>query len=400
MSGKLFSLGLKSIRYEWIAMTLTSAALAAVLGPLLLLYGFKFGIIQALLAELDANPSTRQIVIQGEHNPLDADQIDAMRKVPGIAFLEPTSRTLAARAFLQKSGDGAGLSVQIEPTGAGDPILPRTVAPRANDTVLSFAAAADLGLSAGDEVRLSKQRSGDKGEETFAIRLRVLHVAARGAVTGKTAYILPAMVEALEQFADGYAVPDQGLAGRNPEERTQRYANVRLYAQTLEDVKLVAGALSGMGYQVTSRADEVEQVATLNRNLAAVFAMIAVVGAVGYTVSLAASLATMITQKRRLLSLLRLMGATRMSLLFFPLAQALAIASVGYGFASVLFFAVSEVANRRFAGALPNGGAICELTPAHFAMAAGATAAVAFVVVLIVGRAIARIAPAQVLHES
>lgn len=400
MNGRLFSLGLKSIRHEWIAMIFTSAALAAVLGPLLLLYGFKFGIIQALLAELDANPSTRQIIIQGEHNPLDAGQIDEMRKVPGIAFLEPTSRTLAARALLQKAGEGAGLSVQIEPTGAGDPILPKAMSPRPTETVLSFAAAADLGVSVGDDVRLSKQRTGDKGDETFSVRLKVLHVAARGAVTGKTAYLLPAMVEALEQFSDGYAVPDQGLAGRSPDERAQRYANVRLYARTLDDVKPVAAALASMGHQVASRADEVEQVATLNRNLAAVFGLIAVVGALGYTVSLAASLAAMIAQKRRLLSLLRLMGATRTSLLFFPLAQALAIAGVGYGLAAALFFAVSGVANHRFAGALPNGGAICDLAPAHFAMAAGATAVVVVVVVLIAGRAMARIAPAQVLHES
>ena len=45
------------------------AALAAVLGPLLLIYGFKFGIITALLGELEAPSHVRNVEALPEKQP-------------------------------------------------------------------------------------------------------------------------------------------------------------------------------------------------------------------------------------------------------------------------------------------------------------------------------------------
>lgn len=378
-------------------MIFTGAALAAVLGPLLLLYGFKFGVVEAMLTQLNANPESRRIKLLAEQRPLNESQIATLRQLPGVAFIEPMSRSIAGRSRLEKAE--ASVGVDVMPTGPGDPLLPAGLTLAQGEAMVSFPAAADLGLSPGDEVYLFNERFLSNRTERLRLRFRVRHIAARGAETGRTVFVQPSVIEEIERFKDGYAVPDQGVTGTDPRERVISYPYALLYAGTLQDVRPLVTALTAMGYRVSSRADEVEGTLTLSRNLATVFGLVALVGASGYTVSLSANLAATIRQKRRLLSLLRLMGASRLSLLFFPLAQAFAIASVGFMLSTVIFFVVSRIANSRFSGSSPGGEEVCYLTATHFAAAAAATGLVALLVVVLVSRSLASIAPAQVLHE-
>ncbi len=395
----IFWLGWKAVWRERILLIFCGAALAAVLGPLLLIYGFKFGLISALLGELESNATTRQIVLQGDYSLVPA-KIAEFGKLPHVAFVEPVSRTLAARLELQQAGkQDSGVTASLSPTGPADPLLPANIAIGTDEVALSFSLAERLQVKAGDEVRGMKHRNGANGEEEFVANLQVKYVIPRGLSIGDIAYMPPAFLEQVEQFSDGYEVPALRLPGKPAASRVTTYANIRLYASTIDDVKGVVKDLEGLGYNVSSRADEVEQVIGLNRSLAAVFTLVAAVGAVGYAVSLAASLAAAIAQKRKLLSLLRLMGARKYALLFFPLAQGLAIATVGFLMAAGVYWMVASVANQRFAGALPGQKDICHLTIGHFAFAAAATGLMVLLVIGLVSRPLTNLAPAQVLHE-
>lgn len=395
----LFVLGWRAILKERVLLLYCGASLGAVLGPLLLIYGFKFGIISALVNELEANAATRQIVLQGDYS-LSQERIEEMRKLPGVAFLQPVSRTLAARMEVQQESRGeTGINAGLQPTGPGDPLLPARMEIGENEVVLSFGLADKLQVKAGESVRAMKRRIVRGNEEELAPVLMVRYVVPRGLSLGDILYGSTDFLETVEAFSDGYEVPHFHLRGKPLSERTFAYANIRLYAATIGDVKRVAAAIEALGYRVSSRADEVEQVMNLNRSLAAVFALVAGVGAIGYTVSLAASLAATIAQKRRLLSMLRLMGATRYGLLLFPLAQAVAIAGVGYAMASGVYLLVAKVANTHFANSLPGNHEICHLAAEHFLIAAAATFVIAFVVVGLVSRSLTTLPPAEVLHE-
>jgi putative ABC transport system permease protein len=392
-------MGWKGVWREKVLLFYCGAALAAVLGPLLLIYGFKFGIITALLNELEANAATRQIVLQGDYT-LPPARIEELRQLPKVAFLEPMTRTLAARMEVQKADKAeTGLTATLLPTGPGDPLLPSGMVIEIDEGALSFSLAEKLHVQVGDSIRAMRRRVMSGNEEEFAATLLVRYIVPRGLAQGDTLYAPSSFLETAEQFSDGYEVRRFRLPGRPVTERETTFANVRLYAATISDVKVVAAAIEAMGYRVSSRADEVEQVMALNRSLAAVFALVASVGAVGYTVSLATSLAGAIEQKRRLLSMLRLMGATPRGLLLFPLAQGIAIAGVGYVMASAVYLVVAHVANGQFAGSLPGGGEICRLAPQHFLTAAASTFVIVLVVIALVARSLTTLPPAQVLHE-
>ena len=90
----LFLLGLKALWRQRTLLLFTSAGLAAVLGPLLLLYGFKFGVIAALLAALRDDPTNREIVLRGNYVVHPAD-IEKYRTWPEVAFVQPATDNAA-----------------------------------------------------------------------------------------------------------------------------------------------------------------------------------------------------------------------------------------------------------------------------------------------------------------
>ncbi|HTR86315.1 MAG TPA: hypothetical protein VMI56_17670 [Reyranella sp.] len=394
----VFFLGLKALWRQRTLLLFTSAGLAAVLGPLLLLYGFKFGVIAALLADLRNNPTNREIVLRGNYVVHPAD-IAKYRSWKELSFVQPETRSIAARMELVVPPPGKETRVAgVLPSGEGDPLLPKGMVLASDQIALSASLAERLHVKAGDRLLGRNQRGVDNGYETFEAPFTVAYVIDRRFAPGERAYTTVDMLVKLEAFLDGYEVPDLHLKGKPLGERPDTMESVRLYARTIEDVLELDHRFAALGFDVYTHADEVAGVLNLNTNLAAVFTLIAVIGSLGYTVSLAASLLGNIAQQRKLLSLIRLMGAGRGTLILFPLAQGLAISGAGFALSAALFLAVARLANLRFSGMLPDGALVCRLEPLQFAAALGGTFAVVGVVVLWVGRTLLSVSPAEVLH--
>lgn len=394
----LFTLGLKALWRQRTLLLFTSAGLAAVLGPLLLLYGFKFGVIAALLSALRDDPSNREVVLRGNYVLQPAD-IEKYRAWPEVAFVVPATRTIAARMDLVgPAPDGVNTGSGVLPSGAGDPLLPAGMVLQQDQVALSGALAARLKAKVGDRIVGRNRRTADRGPEEIAFDFTVAHVVDRRFATGDRAYVAVEVLFALEAFLDGYALPERNLGGKPLAGRADTPENVRMYARRIEDVPALDRRLAEAGFNVYSKADDVAGILGLNRSLETIFALIAGLGSLGYGVSLAASLLGNLAQQRKLLSLIRLMGAGRRQLLMFPLAQGLAIAGAGFAMSAVLFFAVASVANARFAALLPGGVDVCRLGAEHFALALLGTLAIVGLVVAWVGRTLLRVGPAEVLH--
>jgi putative ABC transport system permease protein len=277
----LFALGLKALWRERSQLLFTSTGLAAVLGPLLLLYGFKFGVIAGLLTALREDPTNREVLLRGNH-VLTAADIERYRGFPEVTFVLPASRTIAARMELVTPGPNPVVAgCTLVPSGAGDPLLPAGMVIESDQVALSASLAERLRVKAGDRIDGRNRRNGEHGSEQIEIEFTVVHVIDRRFAVGDRAYVSVDTVFRLEAFLDGYGLPDRGIAGKPISERPDVAENVRMYARSIEDVPALDKRLAALGFSVHSKADDVAGILGLNRSLAAVFGLIAALGSIG-----------------------------------------------------------------------------------------------------------------------
>jgi hypothetical protein len=76
------------------------------------------------------------------------------------------------------------------------------------------------------------------------------------------------------------------------------------------------------------------------------------------------------------------MGGSRLALAFFPLAQAVAIAAIGFGAAFGVYRALANVINLTFASALPANTTLCSLAAGDLIAAAAGTVIAAILAVV------------------
>ena len=101
-------------------------SLAAVLAPLLVLYGVKFGVLTTMTDRLRNDPRNLEIspVAGGRYTP---EFLANLADRSDVAFVLPRPRAISATMELA-AGEGLRrrvLNVSLEPTATGDPLLAR-----------------------------------------------------------------------------------------------------------------------------------------------------------------------------------------------------------------------------------------------------------------------------------
>ncbi|PWR19897.1 ABC transporter permease [Zavarzinia compransoris] len=369
-------------------------ALAAIMAPLLVLLGLKTGIVDTMRAQLLEDPRMREISSLGNRT-LGEPEIEALRQVPGLVFVVGRTRQLAATATLARADGSQAVTAELIATGPGDPLIAPLAAPLADgEAVLSAAAARRMALGPGDKFRLAVQRRLGEQVEGKALTLTVTGIAPAAAFGREGAFVSVDLLAALEDYRDGRPVPRLGWDGPNTLV-LRAFAGFRAVAGGIEAVAPAAARLEALGYTVSTRADEIETVLRLDRNLSAIFLIVAVIGGTGFALSLGASLIGHVARKRGELSLLRFMGLSTGGMAGFPLFQGVAIAILGTGLAVVVFLGAAEVINARFSEGLPGGGALCRLYPPQVAAVAGLALAVAVAASSLAGVRAARVEPGE-----
>lgn len=361
--------------------------LAAVLAPLLVLFGLKVGVIDSLRRQLLEDPRNREIVSLGNRG-FDAAWLTAMRGRPEVHFIMPRTRSLAATVDLSPAGSPATLTADLVPTAPGDPLLGATPAPGEGAVVLSAAAAQRLGVADGARLDAVASRVIDGRREALRLPVEVHHVLAPEAYPRAAAFAPLAVLERIEDYRDNRV-----------ETGARLYAGFRLYARDLESVAALSAELRRSDVEVRDHADEIARVLLLDRNLGVILGIVAAIGGLGYVVSLGASLWAQVERKRRDLALLRLIGMTAAGLVCFPVIQALAVALAGVVLAGLGFAIVAVVVNLYFSAGLQAGDAVCRLGAVHLVAAAAATLSVALIAALLAGRRAARVEPWEGLRD-
>ncbi|MBI2379798.1 MAG: ABC transporter permease [Gammaproteobacteria bacterium] len=368
----LWRLAFADYRHEALLSACAVLALAAVLAPLLILFGLKFGILSTLEARLLADPAVREIVPIGSGRYTAAD-IAALAERPETAFVLARTRPIAASADIYPAGGGQALHAEMLPTAAGDPLLDGEP-PAAGEMLLSQGLAERLGAWPGQSLMLAFGRS-DKGRQEYvrlSLKLKAVLPLSRFARDG--VFVPLPLLEAVEDYRDGLAVPAFGWPGRVEAERSaRRYPAFRLYARELDDVERLRRYFQDKGQEVQTQAGAIVNLRALSGNLGAVFWIVAGVAVLGAGATLAASGLAAVARKRRELSVLRLLGLSSRELVLFPVLQAGMTAGLGLAASALGYALAAGFLDRWFAKA---GETACRLLGTHWLLATLLTLAV------------------------
>jgi len=396
---KTLRLASRDYAHEWQMSGCFVLALAAVLGPMLVLFGLKFGIVGGMLEQLVENPENREV------RPVSSGRFDlawfqTMQRRSDVAFIVPRTRSIAATIDLNSAQSTRIVSAELIPSGPGDPLLPLDGAlPEGmSRVVLSQPAAEKLQVAAGDRIDGSVSRHYGGRKERQHVELTVAAVAPASAFAREGVFADVRLVEAIEDFRDGHAVPDLGWEGEaSPDARN--YPGFRLYAGSIYDVDTLKDDLTAQGVEVRTKAGDIELVMRMDRNLSAIYWAIAIIGLIGFSLSLGASLWANVDRKRKELSVLRLVGFRTGDIVWFPVTQAFYTGFLGWGLAIGIYFAAAYAINNMLADQMTTGQEVCVLLPQHYALALALTVGAAVFAAALAGWRSARIEPSEGLRE-
>jgi putative ABC transport system permease protein len=215
--GLIFRLAIADLFHEWVLSLCLVLALAAVIAPLLLIFGLKFGTIETLRSRLIQDPANREI------RPLTTisrgtDWFREMAGRPDVGFIIPTTRQIAASVFVKPTNSEVRVEADLIPTAENDRLLLENGSriPKPGEVVLTALAAQELNVQAGDHVTIIATRSHGGDSERATADMLVAGTLSVRASGLKAIYAPLPFLEDVEAYKDGLAVPEFHWAGSLP----------------------------------------------------------------------------------------------------------------------------------------------------------------------------------------
>ena len=136
-------LSLRDYSHERLLSACAIMGLAAVLAPLLVLFGVKNGIIHTMADRLIKDPRNLEISPIGSGR-FSREWISQQAALSEVAFIIPQTRSIAASMILgyQKAGKKRTLAVDLIPTAKGDPLLEKWGRVPAENSEITLSASA------------------------------------------------------------------------------------------------------------------------------------------------------------------------------------------------------------------------------------------------------------------
>jgi len=395
-------IALRDYSYERLLSACTILGLAAVLAPLLVLFGVKSGIINTMVDRLVQDPRNLEISPVGSGR-YDQDWFTAAGKRPGVAFIIPQTRSIAANMILNHNiqGQPRTLAVDLIPTGPGDPLIEKWGRlPTENDAiVLSASAARKLHITAGQTIEGRIGRSVQGRKEQVVVDLKVTAVLPIEAYPRDAAFVRLALLEATEDYRDGFSSPMFGWPGQPRPPRAKEYPSFRLYAQSIYDVAALRDWLTAQELEIYTRVEEIEVIQSLDRSFSLIFRLISFVAICGYFASMASNILANVNRKSRHLGITRLIGFSTRSIMWYPVVQSVATAVLGTALAVCLYFASQITINSLFDKYLAEGEYVCRLSLAHLIIALVLTILLAILASGYAAFRVAKIEPSKVIRD-
>jgi len=389
-------------RHEWVISGCAVLALSAVLIPLLVLFGLKYGIITNLLDPLIENPRYREVAPIGSGN-YDAAWFSEMQERDDVAFIVPRTRSLAAsiRVRAVESEVGRIIDIELIPSAKGDPVLDESTGTPAGfgEVVLAATAAEKLSVGVGDAIEGIVTRTRNSRQESERLPMTVVGIAPITSFARDGLFVSIELIASVEDFLDGRTVPALGWEGSEARPADRAFASFRMYAAAIDDVAGLRRAFLDQGIEVRTSVADIELVERLDRNLGIVYWIIALIAITGYCLSFATSVWANVDRKRREFSVLRLTGFKTREIVWFPLLQAIFTAGFGWLLAVIVFLTVQGTLNALFAPTIGGGQPVCRLEVWHLLAALGLTVVAAVAAAIVGGRRVAHLEPSLGLRD-
>ncbi len=396
----IVSLSFRDYSHEWRMSGCFVLALASVLAPMMILFGLMFGIVTSMVNGLVENPSNREIRPVGSSR-FDDDWIKQVAARKDVSFVIPKTRALAATIQLKSKTAGRIYSTELMATANGDPLLKDL--PKAPDgfyqVILSDSIAKKLKVNKGDRINGSLARQFRGKRERVHLELTVIDIAPTHAISRNVAFVSLDLLLATESFKDGRAVPELNWSGLDGNDSSREYPSFRMYARSIYDVEHLVSMLEGQGLNVKANTAEIKTVQSIDKNLTINFWIIDCVGAVGFSLSLGASLWANVDRKRKELSILRLVGFQGGKIILFPVLQSLYTGFLGWMLAVLMYLMAEQSINQILAPSLNINQVLCYLLAEHFFWALGLTMFVASTAAILGGIRASNIEPSDGLRE-
>jgi putative ABC transport system permease protein len=397
--GILLDLSFRDLWHDRMVSLCLIASVLAVVAPLLLLFGWKFGIVSQMRQDLMADPRNKEIKMIASAS-LDRAWFARVGSMPGVGFVLPLTRSLNALADLHKDSSHFVDNVELIPTAKSDPLLGnRRELQSATGVILSASAARQLEVAAGDSITLRVLRSLNNKTERAQMSVKVEQVLAPESFSRPAALIDLTLLVALEDFRDGFKVPLLQITnGDEPRER-ERFARARIYADHIESVEALANRLTDEGIQNSSRLADIKTVQSIDQVLGVVFSVIAWTAVLGCAASMMGGLMANIDRKRKDLALLRLFGFGKNVLPLYVVNQALVLTLLGFALGCCIYALGSHLFNQLLGAFLAADRFVCRLEPIHFLVALGCAMLIAALVSGIGSLTVMQIEPAESLRD-
>jgi putative ABC transport system permease protein len=153
------------------------------------------------------------------------------------------------------------------------------------------------------------------------------------------------------------------------------------------------------GLEVYTRAEQIEVVQRLDRSFSLIFRLIAIVAVCGYLASMASNVLAGVNRKRRHLGVIRLIGFSTSSIVWFPVVQSVATSILGTALAAGLYGISALVINRLFARYLAAGEYVCRLSALHLAAALFVTLLLGIMAASYAAFRVTKIEPSTVIRD-
>ncbi|WP_051308901.1 ABC transporter permease [Desulfogranum japonicum] len=219
----ILKLSVKDLLHEWLLSLCLVLAITSIISPLLILFGIKFGTIETLRGRLVEDPKNREIRPMISMS-FQKEWFSHLRESnPEVAFVIPMTRQISTSVLMRKIDPASqkrlkGERISLIATGKGDPLLLDNgySIPEGRGCVLTTPAAEVLNVVKGDRLQLAAGRVIKGKQESGQAEFEVQDIMDARASDLKAAYVNLEVVEAIEDYKDGRAVPEFGWPGSYP----------------------------------------------------------------------------------------------------------------------------------------------------------------------------------------
>lgn len=397
--GLLLRLAMQDLWHDRSVSFCIISSLIAVIAPLLLMFGLRYGVVSQLQQDLARDPRNLEIrmVSSGHYS---AEWIAALRQKSEVGFAIGQTRSLNTQADLLKDMSHFIENAEVIPTVQGDPLLGTLQLGSEDEVILSAEAARRLAVSAGETIRLRVMRQLEDRREWGERTLTVGAILAPTYFNRPALFVHESLLLALESFRDGYRIPMLGISTGQPlTDKPPIFARARLYANSIDQVAALDLWLKQQRIETVSRLADIENIKSINRVLSLIFNVIAGTALIGCVASLIGAFLANVDRKRKHIAVLRLLGFTSPAVGLYIIFQGVILTLLAYGGGILLYLSGSALFNRTLASSQSTEQMICRITPLHSLLALLLALTVAILVAIIGARRAIAIQPAESLRE-